>query len=30
MKFLNQVIKALIENRQRQADAYRQGYRYYY
>jgi ATPase subunit of ABC transporter with duplicated ATPase domains len=30
MKFLNQVIKAIIANREQQAKAYRQGYRYYY
>jgi len=30
MKFLRAVIAALIKNRERQADAYRQGHRYYY
>lgn len=30
MKFLRAVIEALVANRERQADAYRQGYRYYY
>jgi hypothetical protein len=30
MKFLNCVVKAIIANREQQARAYRQGYRYYY
>ena len=30
MKFLRVVIRAMIKNRQHQAEAYRQGYRYYY
>ena len=30
MKFLQAVIAAMIRNRQRQANTYRQGYRYYY
>jgi hypothetical protein len=30
MKFLKSVIEALVANRERQADAYRRGYRYYY
>jgi len=28
MKFLRAVIAAMIQNRERQADAYRRGYRY--
>jgi|LakMenEpi03Aug12_release.lakeMendotaPanAssembly.Ray.scaffolds.fasta_scaffold372347_2 hypothetical protein len=30
MKFLQAVIAAMIKNRERQAAAYRQGYRFYY
>jgi hypothetical protein len=30
MKFLLQIIDAVIANREQQARAYRQGYRYYY
>ena len=30
MKFLRAVIEAMIRNRESQARAYRQGYRYYY
>ena len=30
MKFLKQIIEAIIANRVQQADAYRRGYRYYY
>jgi hypothetical protein len=30
MKFLRAVIEAMIRNRERQAAAYRQGYRFYY
>jgi len=30
MKFLKQLIDAIIANREQQAQAYRQGYRYYY
>jgi hypothetical protein len=30
MKFLKQIIEAIIANREQQADAYRRGYRYYY
>jgi hypothetical protein len=30
MKFLQAVIKAIIQNRERQAQSYRSGYRYYY
>jgi hypothetical protein len=30
MKFLNYIVNALIANREQQARAYRQGYRYYY
>jgi hypothetical protein len=30
MNFLRAVIDAMIRNRERQADAYRRGYRYYY
>jgi hypothetical protein len=29
MKFLKQIIEAIIANRVQQADAYRRGYRYY-
>ena len=29
MKFLKQLIDAIIANREQQAQAYRQGYRYY-
>jgi len=30
MKFLRALIAAMIKNRERQAQAYRSGYRYYY
>jgi len=30
MKFLKQLVDAVIANRAQQADAYRKGYRYYY
>jgi hypothetical protein len=30
MKFLRAVVAAMIRNRKHQANAYRQGYRYYY
>ena len=30
MKYLKQLVVALIANRERHADAYRRGYRYYY
>ena len=30
MKFLKQMLEAIIANREQQADAYRRGYRYYY
>jgi hypothetical protein len=30
MKFLRAIYKAMIQNREYQADAYRKGYRYYY
>ena len=30
MRFLRAVIEAMIKNRERQANAYRQGYRFYY
>ena len=30
MKFLKAVVAAMIRNRQHQANAYRNGYRYYY
>ena len=30
MKFLQAVVAAMIRNREHQANAYRQGYRYYY
>jgi len=30
MKFLRAVVAAMIRNREHQANAYRQGYRYYY
>jgi hypothetical protein len=30
MKFLRAVISAMIKNRENQANAYRQGHRYYY
>jgi hypothetical protein len=30
MKFLKQLVDAIIANRVQQADAYRRGYRYYY
>lgn len=30
MKFLRAVVAAMIRNRQHQANAYRNGYRYYY
>ena len=30
MKFLRAVVAAMIRNREPQANAYRQGYRYYY
>ena len=30
MKYLKQLIDAMIAARERQANAYRQGYRYYY
>lgn len=30
MKLLQAIYKAMIKNREHQADAYRKGYRYYY
>ena len=30
MKYLKQLVNALVANRERQAHAYRQGYRYYH